>query len=111
VDLNLRLIEYVAAQLDIPTPVLRSSRLKAAGSATDFIIALCREVGADTYLSGSGGANYQDEAVIRAAGIKLVYTRFQHPVYPQAFGDFMPGLSAIDLLFNCGPESRRILGL
>ena len=44
-----------------------------------------------------------------AAGIELVYQNFRPPVYPQLCGDFAPGLSIIDLLFNCGPDARQYL--
>jgi hypothetical protein len=30
-------------------------------------------------------------------------------VYPQLWGDFIPDLSAFDLLFNCGPKAREIV--
>jgi len=110
-ELNIRLIEYVAQQLDIRTPVMRSSQMAARGAATDLLISLSKEVGADTYLSGSGGANYQDEAAFQAAGLKLIYANYQHPTYPQAFGDFEKGLSIIDLVFNCGPQSAAVLGI
>jgi len=110
-ELNIRLIEYVAQQLGIRTPLRRSSQMAARGAATDLLIALSKEVGADTYLSGSGGANYQDAAAFQAAGLQLTYANYQHPVYPQAFGDFVPGLSIVDLLFNAGADSARILGV
>jgi hypothetical protein len=112
-ELHIRLIRFIAAELGIRTPTLRSSDMKVQAQAdpTDWIISVCREVGADVFLSGQGGANYQDEQAYGRAGIRLLYSDFKHPVYPQSFGDFVPGLSAIDLLFNCGPESRRILGL
>jgi hypothetical protein len=84
--------------------------MKAAGAATELLIALCRELGADTYLSGSGGANYQDEVAFRAAGIELIYADYQHPTYRQAFGQFAKGLSVVDLLFNCGSRSAAVLG-
>jgi len=77
----------------------------------DLLIGICGELGADTYLSGSGGANYQDEEMFSKAGIRLIYADYHHPQYPQQFGDFIPGLSVIDLLCNCGPDSRSILGL
>ena len=85
--------------------------MQAQGKATDLLINICRELGADTYLSGSGGANYQEEEEFRAAGIKLVYIDFKHPTYPQLYGGFVSGLTSADLLFNCGPDSRSILGL
>jgi hypothetical protein len=109
-ELNLRLIEYVAQQLEIRTPVMRSSQMAARGAATDLLIALCKEVGADTYLSGEGGKGYLDEHAFGLAGLHLTYADFVHPTYPQLFGDFVPGLSIMDLLFNVGPDSRRILG-
>jgi len=109
--LNVRLVQYVADKLDIRTPTVRSSGLKAQGRAVDLLIGICHELGADTYLSGSGGANYQDEEMFSKGGIRLIYADYHHPQYPQQFGDFISGLSVIDLLCNCGPDSRSILGL
>jgi len=109
---NMGLIMYIAGKLGITTPTVCSSTFKnVSGKTTDWIIAACKEVGADTFLSGAGGANYQDEDAYGQAGIKLVYSDFKHPVYPQQFGEFVPGLSVVDLLFNCGPGSASILGL
>jgi WbqC-like protein len=42
-------------------------------------------------------------------GVRLDYQRYEHPTYRQLYGDFMPSLSVVDLLYNCGPESRTIL--
>jgi hypothetical protein len=42
-------------------------------------------------------------------GLKLIVQEFEHPVYPQLFGDFHSHLSIVDLLFNCGPESMSIM--
>jgi hypothetical protein len=108
-ELNIALIEYFAGELQIATPRIRGSTLTAQGKATDLLIALCRELGAQTYLSGSGGANYQDEQAFTAAGLNLTYAAYKHPAYPQAFGEFTAGLSIADLLFNCGPESAAVL--
>ena len=109
-ELNLALIARLAKALGIDTPTTRSSTMKARGSSTDLLIAICKELGAQTYLSGSGGENYQDEQAFGAAGIELVYANYQHPTYDQAFGEFAPGLSVVDLLLNCGPHSAEILG-
>ena len=43
------------------------------------------------------------------AGIKCEIYDFAHPVYPQLWSNFIPNLSIIDLLFNCGPESSKII--
>tara|TARA_Y100000034_G_C6543177_1_gene234412 strand:- start:26 stop:205 length:180 start_codon:yes stop_codon:yes gene_type:complete len=41
--------------------------------------------------------------------IKVVYQKFEHPVYSQTGKEFIPNMSAVDLLFNHGPESKHIL--
>jgi hypothetical protein len=111
-DLNIQLIEYLAAQLGITTPTVRSSQLKIEGDVGDHVnIALCKTLGADTYFSGLGAKAYQKDEDFRKAKVRLVYTGFQHPTYPQPFGAFEAGMSVMDLLFNAGPESSRRLGL
>jgi hypothetical protein len=111
-ETNIRLIEAIARRLGIHTPTVRSSTLANPGNLGDDVnIALCKTLGADTYFSGRGAVVYQNEAGFVAAGVRLAYTDFQHPTYPQLFGPFEAGLSAIDLLFNVGPDSASVMGL
>ncbi len=51
----------------------------------------------------------QDEEKFKKNGIKLEHTNFIHPKYQQLWEKFIPGLSIIDLIFNHGPESLKIL--
>jgi len=64
---------------------------------------------ADTYLSGTGGKAYLEEDLFMKAGLRLEYQKFSLSQYPQGQIPFIPNLSIIDLLFNCGKESSRIL--
>jgi hypothetical protein len=68
-------------------------------------------VGADALLVGLGGSRaYLDRAAFAQAGVELVFQQFTHPVYPQRGpAPFSAGLSAVDCLFNCGPDSSRAL--
>ncbi len=54
-------------------------------------------------MSGEG------EHLFEQAGVKLIYHDYQHPVYRQLYGEFVPFLSVIDLLFNCGKDSLDVL--
>jgi len=110
-EFNCNLLRYVAGKLNIKTPVTYSSLLPIPpqSNATAWIIAVAKSVGADAFLSGFGGANYQDEEAYAREGIRLIYSDFLHPVYPQLFGEFVSGLSVVDLIFNCGPGSAAIL--
>jgi hypothetical protein len=72
-------------------------------------VALCRAVGADTYLAGRHGAGYMDLARFREAGIAVEAQDYAHPVYAQLHGEFVTSLSALDLLLMHGDEALAIL--
>lgn len=99
----------LAGLLEIEADVVLASELRVESAGSDLILDLCRAVGADTYLSGSEGRNYLDIAAFHAAGISVLYQDFEPAPHPQLHGDFVPNLSAVDLLFNCGPESAAFL--
>ncbi len=110
-DLNVHFIKFLLDELGITTPLRFSSDLGGGESATSRIINICKELGADIYLSGAGGKEYLDEELFRKEKLGLKYQEFRHPVYEQLFGggDFMPYMSAVDMLFNMGPHSKDIL--
>jgi hypothetical protein len=89
---------------------VRSSQLGVSGAKSELIIDICRAVGADTFLGGLGGTRtYLDREAFERAGIRVQWQEFQHPTYKQAgTAPFTAGLSSVDLLFNCGPQSRAL---
>jgi hypothetical protein len=112
VELDLHILRMAMGWLGLRRPILRSSSLGLEGQKTDRILDMCRKVGADVYLSGSGGSTgYLDVAALEDAGVTVAWQRFQHPVYPQRYPalGFLPNLCVLDLILNCGPESREIL--
>ena len=109
-DFNLRLIEVIRILLEIKTPIIRSSEIKGtAGVKGDKIISICKALQATIYLSGTGAISYNDENEFKRNQIRLEYQKFDHPKYPQLWGDFISHMSIIDLLFNCGPKSKEFL--
>jgi len=109
-ELNESLIKICCKILGIHNlDFIRGSLINAPGKGTDQIIEECRATGADTYISGYGGARYMEEEKFTRAGIKLVYSDFEHPTYRQLWGDFVPNLSVLDLIFNAGFKSANIL--
>lgn len=111
VDLNLYLIQNLMNMLGLNTPIVRSSALDLREGArkTDLLIDICRVVGGDTYLSGVGGKNYMEMEKFEKERIEVIFQEFKHPTYPQLFGEFLPYMSVIDLLFNCGDRSLDII--
>ena len=110
VDLNEALLEFLREAFAIRTPLLNSSELDVGGAKSELVLNLCQAVGAHTLLVGLGGSRaYLDRAAFAKAGIKLAFQEFKHPVYAQrGAAPFTPGLSAVDLLFNCGADRCRL---
>lgn len=106
--LNATLLAWLCAAFAITTPLLDSADLPHEGTGQDRLIALARAVGADAYVSNIGAAAYVDEAGFAAAGIAHRWQAFRHPVYAQGRA-FLPNLSAIDALFNLGPEAGALV--
>ena len=57
---------------------------------------------------GAAG-NYLDPRLFEKDRIELAFHKPKPCVYPQLWGDFLPDLSAFDLVFNCGPKAREIM--
>jgi hypothetical protein len=108
-DLSLETIQYLKEQLKINTPLLRSSELGGTGDKTERLISICKQLGATQYLSGESARNYISEKDFSDQDIELEYQEYQHPEYPQRYEGFVPFLSTIDLLFNCGDKSLEFL--
>jgi hypothetical protein len=111
VDLNHAGLELLREAFGIRTPLARSSELAVEGTRGELILNLSRAVGADTLIAGIGGSRgYLDLEAFARAGVRVVRHDWLHPEYPQCgAAPFIGGLSAIDMLFNCGPQSRRLL--
>jgi len=89
--------------------IIRSSTLDVKGDRVGRLIKICKFFWVDTFYEGASGKNYIDEKAFLIHGIKVEFQKYQHPVYNQLHGDFIPYLSVIDLLFNHGKESLEIL--
>lgn len=110
VDFNMHVLEWLFNKFDIIVPIVFSSSLNPNGRSNDMLVDVLKKAGAVTYLSGIGARDYFREEPFEQAGIKVLWQHFEHPVYPQLHGEFIPYLSGIDLLLNCGTQrSRKIL--
>lgn len=113
IDLNMCITGHINRLLGLDTAIYLESQLNVKTTGTQRIIDICKAVKADLYLSGAGGKAYIEEDKFAASSIELKYQAFLHPVYRQSHmngeRDFISHLSALDLIFNCGPDSLGIL--
>ena len=85
----------LASETSIPAP--------NKGEANDWIISLCKHLGADEYIyGGTSSVAYMDPEKFKNAGIQIVIQDWKCPQYNQQFPQigFIPNLSVLDLVFN-----------
>lgn len=107
-QLNIEFIRFILKEIKIETEIILLSEIQGDfGSKNDLIINLCKHFNANVYLSGHGAKAYNDENMYISNKIKLIYTEFINPTYPQIKDNFISNLSILDALFNCGGEETK----
>lgn len=109
VDLDMVVADLMAGWFGLQRRIERSSALGIGGEKSERLVSICRHFSAATYLSGDSAQNYLDVPLFERHGIHVEWQQFTHPVYPQLHGDFVPHLSAIDLILNCGDAAASVL--
>lgn len=110
--LNVEAIRLLARAFGVEKEFVLSSTLGVVGHRSELVLNICKAVGASRYYSGSVGVTYLDAEAFRREGVEIVVQKFEHPVYEQLFmkeQGFIPNLSAVDLLFNCGAEGLDLI--
>lgn len=108
-DLNVWIIRYVLEALEIPAKLVRLSELGIAVKEPELSVEVCRNLGASVFLAQQSAHKYLEPARFEKAGVALHFFNPRPLVYPQLWGDFLPNLSVLDLLFNCGPRAGPLL--
>ena len=101
-EFNMASIKMLMDMLNIKIPILNSSSLKPTERKNELLVELLGKVSATHYLSGLGAKDYLEAEPFIDAGIDIIWQNFTHPIYTQQFGEFVPNLSTLDLLFNQG---------
>ncbi len=109
-DLNMALIKFMLSELGIDVALRSSSELSLSQERTQRLVDMAVACDCDVYLAGAGSSRrYVELAAFSAAGVACRFVDFAHPVYAQCQPGFEYNMSALDLLFNCGPESGKVL--
>ena len=108
--MNIDFIKFVSSELDITSKItFLSDQQEDFGQKNELIKNLCKQYGANVYLSGEGARNYNDEEFLAKHNIQLEYQNFVSPEYNQLYNDFIPNLSVLDLLMNLGSKSKQVV--
>lgn len=104
-DLNFQLLQFLKESFGLRAQLVISSSLGGTDlGGVEKILWILEALGATTYVSGKGAGSrrYINEQDFADRNIRLVWQDFTPHEYPQLHGSFVPRLSALDYLLNCG---------
>lgn len=99
--LNVATIRLLHRSLGFQTPLILASEI--SGSPVS-LAGICTAAGADGLVGWPDTAD-ADRRGLLDYGLEVVERRIEIPRYHQNFAGFEPGMSALDLLMNYGPEA------
>ncbi|MDZ7806328.1 MAG: WbqC family protein [Gracilimonas sp.] len=99
IDLNIWFFDRLMKYMEFKVEYRLASQIPEFDSNPDLFM---KSINADVIYQEYDAKNYQWLSERQVQVLK------EHPVYKQTDGDFVPGLSILDLLFNEGKESFRI---
>jgi hypothetical protein len=108
ITVNMQIINFLKNAFGVKADVVIASEfgLKPAhyvkSDASEDLVALCKAVNADVYLSGAGGKEYLNLEPFKREGIEVRFQDYRHPVYPQRYPGFLPYMCSLDALFCVG---------
>lgn len=108
-DLCIAQLKVILEILGLEREIVRASTLPLTGTKSDLVLSMCQAMGAREYVFGAKGRDYADVAAFERAGIKVRFQEYHHPTYPQLNRGFAPGMCILDLIFNVGPDSLKVL--
>lgn len=108
--LNQSFIERIAGYLGMGTKISLSSDYRLADGKSERLADLTAQAGGSIYVSGPAAKDYLDESVFAEREIGVVWFDYSdYPEYPQLWGDFIHGVTILDLLFNCGADAPKYM--
>ena len=108
-ELTNYMLRWFLKELGITVDYSKASDAHFEGKGSDLVLDMCKKLGATSYIFGAFGKRYAKEDDFKRAGVQPYFQRYTYPRYPQQWGEFLSGLSIVDLLFNCGSKSLEVL--
>ena len=108
-EFNTQIIKAICERIGISTAFHSSALMQTKEGVKDArLISLCLELNCTDYISPPGSSVYINKEVLGGqfvdSRVSLFYMDYAHPSYHQLYGDFLPYMSVVDLLFNVGFE-------
>ena len=108
--LNRTFICAICSYLEIGTIISNSCDYQLTEGKSERLADLCLLAGGTEYVSGPSAKDYIEEEVFTQKNIKFTWFDYDnYPEYPQLYGEFTHSVTILDLIFNCGKESKNYM--
>ena len=108
--INFEFISVVNQILGIGTRLTWSSDYRLIGDRSERLADLCKQVGANEYITGPSALNYMKPEVFPRSSIAVKVADYAgYPEYTQLYPPFEHQVSVLDLIFNEGLDARKYM--
>lgn len=108
-EFNVNAILVISRWLGLVSQFGYTSASGIGGSGTQRLVDLCESTKCDTYVTGLGGLKYLKHNKFEQKSIQVRYMDYRKKPYPQMYGRFVPYVSIIDAIANCGEKTRDLV--
>ena len=109
-EINFLFMTEINRIFDISTKMRFSNEFELGDGRTERLLDICKQTGANTYLSGPAAKDYLDKSIFEQENITVEWVNYDnYPQYRQMHQGFEHGVTILDLIFNEGPESINYL--
>jgi hypothetical protein len=109
-DVNKLFINLINSILGINTLITNTTKYQLEGNRNKKLISVCKQAGANVYISGPSAKDYIDERLFSEANVSIFWVDYTgYPEYNQKYPPFQHSLSIIDVIFNCGSDSHLFM--
>ena len=108
--INYRFLSTICGLLGIRTKLSWSMQYSITEGKTERLVSLCKQAGAEVYISGPAARDYIQPEIFEQEGVELVYFDYDgYPEYRQLYPPFVHEVSMLDLLLNEGADARKYM--
>ena len=110
-ELNIFIIKKIFKYLNIKSEFFNASEIQSKEVRSNLLLQICKNFNCNEYISPQGSKIYleNDKKLFFENKIKITYFEYEPQKYETFYDQFIPNLSVIDLILNCGKLSKNII--
>lgn len=111
-DINKQLIIQICKHLKVEAIFIDSNSIKKQNQddSSERLLNICLARNANTYITGSNAKSYLRTEIFKKNNIEILWFDYgSSKQYPQKSKSFIPNLSIIDCIMNCGVDKNKFM--